>query len=383
MLWLEKHKPKRLADLAGQGKALAEMDDFVRQFRPGKALLLHGPPGTGKTLAVEVLAMERGLELVRLDANEDRGKEEIEGYISVSKTRSLFAKGKIILIDDLDGLSGQSDRGAAAAIAALVKQSSYPVFLVANDPYLPKLRALRAAAKLVKFSKVMAPSIAKQLRDICAAEGVQAQGDVLANLAKWSNGDLRSAINDLEMACKGRTSISDQDLQSLGYRERGQAIFDTLTVAFKSGSIAASKRAFDACDKDPDEIFEWIAGNLALNFPNQTLPNAYDIVAKADSFRARVIRQQNYRFRLYMLDLIAGISLAGERKHGFLMYQPPARLLLMGSSRMQRAESNALAEAVGKLAHTSRAGAKKDMIPYLRAIYGNELDALVPKETKA
>ena len=371
-LWAEKHKPSKVSEIAGQQKAIAEAVAFVDSFVPGKALMLTGPSGTGKTLLVETIARERGFLLLQLNASDVRSAEAIEAFFQdSSRTKSLFHKGKIILLDEVDGISG-NDRGAVSSISKIIKQSLYPVFLIANDPWSQKLRPLRPYVKMVKFSKVHSASVEKRLKEICEKEGVLAKGTVLKDLARWSQGDLRSAISDLQTVSQGKKELSAEDLEILGYRERESSIFEILPTIFKSRSINASRKAIQAVDKDPDEVFWWIENNITQEFPVEKLAEAYDLLSKADIFRARTSIQQNWRFKAIMTDLISGISVvkgdAHAPQHGFMMYQAPQRMLRMGQTKSERALLNSLSKKIGEKAHTSSRVVKRDYLPYMRII---------------
>jgi len=371
-LWTEKHKPTKTQEMAGQQKAIAEALAFMDSFEPGKALMLTGPAGSGKTLLVETIAKERGLLLLQLNASDSRSAEQILGFFEdASRTRSLFHKGKIILLDEVDGISG-NDKGAVSAIAKIIKQSLFPVFLIANDPWSQKLRPLRPYVKMVKFSKVRADSIEKRLKEIAEKEGILVKGTVLRDLARWSQGDMRSAISDLQTVAQGKNEISEQDLEILGYRERESSIFEILPTVFKSRSINASRKAMQSVDKDPDEVFWWIENNITQEFPVEKLAQAYDLLSKADIFRARTSVQQNWRFRAIMSDLISGISVVKGESHaphyGFMMYQAPQRIMMMGRTKGKRAEMDSLYKKIGEVSHASKRVVKRDYLPYMRII---------------
>ncbi len=369
-LWVDKYKPEELSGLIGQPKALRGITDFLRGWKPGEALFIHGPAGVGKTLAVELLAREREHLLLQVNASDTRNAKDIEeffGNASVSKT--LFHEGKIILIDEVDGISPQ-DRGAVTSIVKIIKNSRFPVFLIANDPWRPKLIPLRNYCKLVRFNRIHSASVEKQLKEICKQEGIDVGGDVLRNLARWSQGDLRSAISDLQIVAYGKKTLKDPDLQILGYRERESNIFNILPTVFHSKSMTAAKKAIQNTDKDPDEVFWWIETNLPneLRTP-ENMQKGYDILSKADMFRNWVSRQQNWRFKGFMIDMLSSVSLfRDEGKHGFSPYQSPRKLAMMGRSKQRRAMMNSLCERLGSFTHSSKRTVKRDYLPYLRVI---------------
>jgi replication factor C large subunit len=371
-LWTDKYRPESAADILGQPKAVSQVLEWLGSWKPGKAMFLHGPPGTGKSALVEALAQERGLFLLRMNASDERNSEQLETIISdSSRTHSLFHRGKLILLDEVDGISGRVDRGAINAIIRIIKESMFPVFLVANEPYLPRLRPLRAYSAMVRFSRIRAETIGKRLEDIARAEGIGIEQGLARGLARWSQGDMRSAITDLQTVSAGRQAVGQQDLDVLGYRERASSIFEILPAVFRSGNISSGRKAIRESDMDPDDIFLWVESNLASEFALEKLPEAYELLAKADLFRARVIRQQNWRFKAFMSDLLAGISVVkGESGSppGFRPYQAPDRIIQLARTRAKREAMNGVCRKIGELTHTSAKAARREYIPYLKIL---------------
>ncbi|NIO22747.1 MAG: replication factor C large subunit [Candidatus Aenigmarchaeota archaeon] len=369
-LWTEKYRPKETKEILSQVKALKETTEWLERWRPGdKALLLYGPSGTGKTLIPEVLAREKRWFLMQINASDERDSNSIDSALSeISKNHSLFHPGKIILIDEAEGISSR-DRGGLKAIIKIIKESRFPVVITVGNPYVPKLQSIRNHCKLVKLSKVNALSIEKRLREICEKEGVKADEDVLKNLARWSSGDIRSAINDLQTLCQDRKGITEKDLESLGYRERETSVFSILPTIFRSKNLNASRQAIRNCDKDPDEIFWWVENNLPQEFEHpDSLAKAFDILSRADVFRQMVSKQQNWRFKSFMIDMLAGISFAGEPSGGFTPYKSPDRFIRLAKLKRRKAMMSGLSERIGSYTHTSGKIVQNSYLPYLKII---------------
>jgi replication factor C large subunit len=368
-LWTEKYKPAGLDGIVGQPKARNDIMEFMSSWRPGQAAFLHGPPGVGKTVSVEALASDRELSILRLNASDSRNASSIEeALMSASQSRSLFGKGRLILIDEVDGISGR-ERGAVGSIIRVIKVSRFPVFVIANDPWKPKLAPLRNACKVIRFSKIMAPTIEKRLRDIAKLEGIETEEAAVKSLARFAQGDLRSAISDLQMACHGRKSLAMKDLSGLGFRERESSIFTAMPVIFHSRKISAARKSIYEMDKDPDEVFWWIESNVHQEIDRTKLAEAYDLLSRADMMRSRVHIQQNWRFKAFMTDLMSGISVVKGETHrpaGYRPFQQPTRIVMMGRSRAKRAMMASLASRIGGHSHCSRKAALRDYVPFLR-----------------
>ena len=121
MNWVDKYKPCNLSEVQAHASALAELKLFVENYQKGsKAIILYGPTGVGKTCSVHALAKEFDLEMLEVNASDQRNKAQIEEKIGPAISQmSLFAKKKLILIDEIDGLSGHSDRGGVQAITTV------------------------------------------------------------------------------------------------------------------------------------------------------------------------------------------------------------------------------------------------------------------------
>ncbi len=366
--WTDKHKPKSLQEMAGQGKAAAEIMAWLHSWKKGAALMVSGPPGTGKTLIAELAAKELGLAVAELNASDERTPDMMAGFIQAAMSRQLFGGGKVMVIDEADGISGR-DRGAASAILELIKSSSYPVIVITNDPYDQKLRSIRQRCTLLKMGKVPSPSIAKYLREVCKTEGIETEDDALKSLARWAQGDMRSALADLQMIAKGRDRLTEKELESLGFRDRESKIFDIMPTLMHGGSISAARNAIRSGDKDPDEIFLWVENNLAEEFRNPSeLAEAFDIISRADVMRRLTAKQQNWRMKAYMSDLMACISAVGnpEGRHRWIQYSPPQRMLMLGRSKAERGLLDSAAGKMGAKLGCSKRIIKRDYLPFLR-----------------
>ncbi len=366
-MWTEKYKPRRCEDMVGQKKAILETTIFLDNWKPGRGLMFHGSPGVGKTLLAEIVAKERDWALVQINASDSRSGKELEALLGQSSLqKTLFHKGKIILIDEADGISGR-ERGAETGIINVLKKSKFPIIIVANDPWHPKLRNLRGYCEMVKFNSIPYPSIAKRLHDIAEKEGVKAEGETLKNLARWASGDIRSAILDLQLLLAGKDSVTEKDLESLGFRERQRAMFDILPTIFFSGSINASRKVIREVDKDPDEVFWWLESNLVKVYKSaDSLASGYDLLSKADLFRSIVLKQQNWRFKAYMIDMMSGISLFKDERHGFVPFRPPDRFLMLGRTKHKRAMTKSLCRKLGEHLHCPARVAKMEYIPLMK-----------------
>jgi replication factor C large subunit len=124
--WTVKHKPISLAGIIGNAEATQKLVDWIKSWERGvprkRAAFIYGPPGVGKTATVEALAHDYGMELVEKNASDYRTEDAINHFAGLaSKYGSLFGGKRMILLDELDGITGTSDRGGVKAITEITK----------------------------------------------------------------------------------------------------------------------------------------------------------------------------------------------------------------------------------------------------------------------
>ena len=320
----ERYKPKNLREVLSQRDLILKINEWLNKWKRGKALLIYGPSGTGKSLIVNLIAKERDMNLFEINASEKRSASSIkEKLLPASKESSLFKK-RLILVDDADSFS-EADRGGIAEIINVIKASVNPIILIANDAYDPKLRSLRSHCELLRIRKIPVNVIEKKLREIALKEKLKLSEESIRKIALNSGGDIRSAINDIETSNENT------------FRDKESNIFEVLNKVFRGKSLSKASQAIDSSDKDMDELFWWIEQNIPLEYQtNELIAQAFEILSKADIFRSRVVKNQNYRFRKYMKDMMASISLLENPQKRFILYRPPQRLITLGATKVSR-----------------------------------------------
>ncbi len=369
--WTKKYQPKKIKEIIGQDLAIKTLKDFVLNFKKQKkkSALLYGPSGTGKTCSVYVLAHDLGLEIYEINASDVRNKEQIDSKLgSVVKQQSLFSKGKIILVDEIDGLSGTKDKGGLQALLKLIEQTSFPIILTVMNPWEYKFASLRSKSNLIEFKPLDYLSIFKILKDISNKEKIKTKDDVLKSLARHSGGDLRAAINDLQSLYEKNKEIS---LEELGERNKTESMISALIKVFKTTDPAIAQNSFENVEEDIGEIFLWIDENLPLEYDKpKDLAMAYDKLSKADVFRGRIKRWQHWRFLTYMNDLLTiGIALSKDEKYKkYVQYKPTSRLLKLWWAKQKSLKKKSVAYKIALHTHTSKQQSIKN-IDYFRIIF--------------
>lgn len=359
-IWTSKYAPDSISQMSAQSAPLQQLQGYIKARKPGTVALLYGPQGSGKTTMVHVVARELGLELLEVNASDVRNESAILERVGPAlKQQSLFSSGKIILFDEVDGLSGNSDRGGLATVLKLVKETPFPVVMTANDPWDSKFSELRRNAVMIPVHGLAYTSILPIVRRIAQNEGMSFDDDSLKALARRSGGDVRAAITDLQTL---GVDVNTSSVDSLSQRDVGESILNALRIVLKTKDPALARRSLDAVSEDIDEIFLWLDENLAKEYRKPAdIRRAYDLISRADVFRGRIRRWQHWRYLVYCYDLLGpGIALAKEEKYdGFIQLSPTQRLFAIWRSRSAMRDS--LVQKLATMQHISKKMARKEL----------------------
>ena len=372
--WVLKYQPKKLDEVIGQNNAATSALTFWKLFNraPKKAMLLYGPPGCGKTSLVYALAKQEDLEIVEINASDFRNKDHVLQILKpATQQASIFGADKIILIDEIDGMSGQKDRGGVQAVVDVIKNTKFPIFITANDPWLDKLRTLRNYCQLVGFERLESNTIAELVTRICKQEEVIFDELAIRKLTLSSGGDLRAAINDLQsIASDGR--ISDEELQLWG-RERDEVITDALKVIFKSFDAKLALAMSNDIKEDISKLNLWLEQSIPWEYDIKYIPDAVEAISWSDIFLTRIRRRQHWRFLVYsrLLSVVGVQQAKKETNRNAVLYKKPRLLIKLWQRAAKRKKAQGIAAQIEGRLHCSANVLQKDFLPYLDFIEQN------------
>ncbi|MEM2280437.1 MAG: replication factor C large subunit [Candidatus Bathyarchaeia archaeon] len=381
--WTVKYKPKSLKEVVGNKDAIQKFVEWVKSWDKGvppkRAAFLYGPPGVGKTVTVEALANDFKMELVEKNASDYRTEEAVKHFAGLaSQYGSLFGAKRIILFDELDGLTGTADKGGVKAITDIIKTAQCPIVLIANNAFDPRFTVLRNYCLLIEFKKPSTTDVLKHLKGICLKEGIEAEEAALKFIAQRSEGDIRSAVTDLQALAQGKKRLTYDDVSWLGFRDRQETIFTVLRMIIYGKTCEGAKRAVNMTDVDVDMLFEWIYENIPNHLTDpRDLARAMDALSMADVYRGRIRRTQDWSFVRYVIDFMtAGVAMArvNAKTSGWTPFRFPERIQTLSRSKEERAMQLEIGRKIKRRCHISATRASKEILPYLRIIFKNNVE---------
>ena len=390
LMWVEKYRPKKIAEVIGNEEARASFVDWLRSNRwRKKAALLYGPPGVGKTALIYAVANEFKFQIIEMNASDTRTEKSINkianpatSFVALDKF-SAKTEGSLLFLDEVDGIFGREDRGGIGAIIKIFKKErkrkkgegkklqepQIPVVLAANDPDLRKLRPLRKVCQFIRFRKVRIPLIVALLQKICLTEQIDAEFEALEKIAQNSEGDVRSAIVDLQALCEESRILRLQDTNRLDSRNRMLPIYDTLKGVFSAKSSREARILLNNTTANYDDLMLSVHDNLPLRYKDPVeLAVAYDFLSKADVFRGRV-GTENWKFLKYFFNLLAqATTVESQTFKPFEFISFPTRISTLYWTKGKRTTLETICAKIGARCHVSKRSAKLDFIPFVRAI---------------
>jgi len=369
--WTEKYRPKRLDEIKGQNKAVAEIREWIKKVKAGKitkALLLVGPPGSGKTSAAHAIANELGYDPIEVNASDLRDKTHLHYIVENIRAPSLLTmKPRLIILDEIDALPSEG-RAIVSLVKELISKEGVPVVMTANDPYERHLYEIRSMSQMVKFYRLRWTTVLQVLKEICQKEGVTIPADILKRIAQNSQGDLRAAINDLESIAKGDKALAESIGKILGKRDIESDVFKALMAIFYGSNCYAAWLQSMSVDIDPDMLLRWVEENLPLVYSGKILSKAYDYLSIADMVRSRIIRTNNWRLLSYYTQLMTfAVCTAKEGKPKGVKLKFPEIIRKLATTKEERAKTKEFLFRLARKLHLPTKLVRLEVVPILIA----------------
>ncbi len=245
-------RPKRLEEFVGQEQILGKDKLLYRTIKADRlsSIILWGPPGCGKTSLAKVISETTKYKFTKLNAVTS-GVSDIKKAIEEADNMLLNPSGKCILfIDEIHRFNKlQQD-----ALLPFVEDGT--VILIGattENPYFEVNKALISRSMVIKLESLKIEDIEKILKNaIKNPEGlgnykIKISDETIRKIAEVSNGDVRTALNGLEIAVLTTKMNSDGFIeitneiasQSLNKRKSmfdksGDSHYDNISAFIKS-----------------------------------------------------------------------------------------------------------------------------------------------------
>ena len=202
----EKMRPKSFDDFVGQEHIVGENTLLYRAIKYGTlgSCIFYGPPGTGKTTLANIIANTLKARYVKINAVTS-GVSDAKAIIERARQdKAMFNTDTFLILDECHRWNkAQSD----CVLEAIEDGSIYFIGTTTENPYTSMTRAIVSRCRVFEFKPITSNDIKKALiRALQDKENglgnlpVKCDEEALNYFAFASGGDLRNALNSLELA---------------------------------------------------------------------------------------------------------------------------------------------------------------------------------------
>ena len=246
-VWVEKYRPRNLSQVVGQDEIVARLKSYVKASSLPH-LLFAGPAGTGKTTCAIALARELYEDswrqrFLELNASDERGIGVVRTKIKeFARTATMGDKlFKIIFLDEADALTPE----AQAALRRTMERYTQTCRFILSCNYSSKIiEPIQSRCAVFRFRPIKAEDMGRHLRTLAAKEGLKMTDDGVEALLYISEGDMRRAINSLQVAATMGGKIDAETLYKVTSTARPEEV-KTLIETALGGDFLRSRGLLD------------------------------------------------------------------------------------------------------------------------------------------
>ena len=302
-LWVEKYRPKKIADTILPTDLKQTFTEFVNQ-KEVPNLILAGGPGVGKTTVAKAMLEELGCSYIvingSMNGNIDTLRNEIKNFAS---TRSFKGGRKYVILDEADYLNPQSTQ---PALRNFMEEYSANCGFILTCNFLNRIIApLHSRCSVIQFKIAasdkpkLAAQFMKRVEMILKTEKVEYDQKVVAELILKHFPDWRRVLNELQRySATGKidtgllANISDVSMKKLM-----QAIKD-------KDFSTARKWVVDNLDNDPAVLYRNFFDHAVEYFTPQSVPQLVVLLGEYQ-YKSAFVADQEINMVAFLTEVMA------------------------------------------------------------------------------
>lgn len=225
----ERMRPRTLDEFLGQGRIVGEGSLLRRAIAADKlgSCIFYGPPGTGKTTLANIIAENTNANFVKLNAVTSGVADAKKVIDEARDLLRMYGKRTYLLLDECHRWNKAQSDSVLQAI-----EQGYIIFIgsTTENPYVSMTRAIVSRCRIFNFSRLTEQDILKGLeRAVKDKErglgnmNLVVSDEALHHIAWASGGDMRTALNALELAAL-TTHAGEDGVIKVGKEEAEQSI---------------------------------------------------------------------------------------------------------------------------------------------------------------
>ena len=197
-------RPQSIDDMVGQSHIIGKgkIINKILENNIIPNMILYGPPGTGKTTLANIIANITNKKYVKLNAV-NCGVKEIKEVIDSTKQDLFSYNGIVLMLDEIQALNRKQQQ----SLLEVIEDGSVTLIAsTADNPYFVVYKAILSRSTIFEFKTIEKEDIKKglkravsKLNEMYSYEDINVEEKALDYIAETCNGDMRSALNKLEL----------------------------------------------------------------------------------------------------------------------------------------------------------------------------------------
>jgi len=315
-IWTERYRPKNLDEVVGQKHVTERLKAYASAGNMPH-LLLTGPAGTGKTtcalaMAKELFGTEWKGNFIELNASDERGIDVVRGKIKEFARTAPLGKAdfKIIFMDEADALTSD----AQAALRRTMERYSKICRFVLSCNYSSKIiDPIQSRCAVFRFKPLTADDVREYLAKIVKNENIKMDGPALDGRVHVAKGDLRRAVNSLQVAASTGKAIDIETIYQTTGMARPEEVRKMLETAL-AGNFAGARDMLDEIMISYGLSGQDVIKQIHSTFFDMNMPDHDKVrfIDRTGEIEFRIVEGSSERIQLE--SLLAYLVLVGEPK---------------------------------------------------------------------
>lgn len=257
-----KYRPSTFSSVVGQKALTATLKNAIAAGRLAHAYLFCGSRGVGKTSCARIFAKtincahptpegdpcnecpscrafneNRSLNIIELDAASNNSVDDIRNLTDQVQIPPVDGRYRVFIVDEVHMLSTSAFN---AFLKTLEEPPAHAIFILATTEKHKIIPTILSRCQIYDFKRITIADITDHLKYVAKSEGIKAQRQALAIIARKADGAMRDALSIFDqVAASSRGDITyDFTIENLNILD--ERYYGKLIDAFRSADIPAA-----------------------------------------------------------------------------------------------------------------------------------------------